>query len=236
MTLRQLALRATGAGLAIFAGVALSAQTQNWVNTVERGEASHVIGDPAAPRLLTEFVSYTCPACANFSRTGEEVVKLGYVAPGKVRFEVRYIQRNEIDIAMTMAAWCGGKDKFKGNHTAIMWSQPQWLPKAQKPTAQQQTRWFTGPGPAKRRAIMWDLDIYQLLEPRGISRGDLDACMADDRFAAKLSATSTADMAKYGINSTPSFALDGKTLPKVHDWSSLAPVLAGVPSPLYGPQ
>ena len=117
--------RLIGAGLAIFAGVALSAQTQNWVNEVERTEASHIIGNPAATSTLTEFVSYTCPACANFSRIGEEVVKLGYVSTGKLKFEVRYLQRNEIDIALTMAAWCGGKDRFKGNHSAIMWGQPQ---------------------------------------------------------------------------------------------------------------
>lgn len=232
----MIATRLLGAGLALVAGVTLTAQTQNWVNEVERTDASHIIGNPAATSTLTEFVSYTCPACANFSRMGEEVVKLGYVAPGKLKFEVRYIQRNEIDIAMTMAAWCGGKDKFKASHSAIMWSQPQWLPKVQLASTTQQGRWFTGPGPTKRRAIMWDLEIYQLLEPKGISRGELDACMADDAFAAKLSATSTADMAKYGINSTPSFALDGKTLDHVHDWASLAPLVAGIQTPLYGPQ
>ena len=141
------------AGMAVVAVVALSAQTQNWVTEVERTEASHIIGNPAADITLTEFVSYTCPACANFSRTGEEVVKLGYVAPGKLRFEVRYLQRNEIDIALTMAAWCGGKDDFKRRHSAIMRSQPQWLPTVQNASARQQSRWFTGPGPTKRRAI-----------------------------------------------------------------------------------
>lgn len=221
---------------AVVAVVALSAQTRNWVTEVERTEASHIIGNPAAESTLTEFVSYTCPACANFSRTGEEVVKLGYVAPGKLRFEVRYLQRNEIDIAMTMAAWCGDKDGFKRRHSAIMRSQPQWLPTVQNASATQQSRWFTGPGPTKRRTIMWDLDMYQLLEPLGVSRGELDACMADDRFAAKLAATSSADSARYGIDSTPSFALDGKTLDHVHDWPALAPLLAKIPSPLFGPQ
>jgi protein-disulfide isomerase len=228
--------RLLGAAAAMVAGLALSALTQNWVNEVERTEASHIIGNPAASSTLTEFVSYTCPACANFSRNGEEVVKLGYVSTGTLKFEVRYLQRNEIDIALTMAAWCGGKDRFKGNHSAIMWGQPQWLPKAQMASTTQQGRWFTGPGPTKRRAIMWDLEIYQLLEPRGVSRGDLDACMADDAFAARLAATSSADRAKFGIDSTPSFVLDGKTLDHVHDWAGLAPLLAKIDSPLYGPQ
>jgi protein-disulfide isomerase len=232
----MIATRLLGAGLALVAGLAVSGQTQNWVTEVERTEASHVIGNPAATNTLTEFVSYTCPACANFSRMGEEVLKLGYVSTGKLKFEVRYLQRNEIDIALTMAAWCGGKDKFKGNHSAIMWGQPQWLPKVKLASTTQQGRWFTGPGPTKRRAIMWDLEMYQLLEPRGVTRGELDTCMADDAFAAKLAETSTADAAKFGINSTPSFALDGQTLKDVHDWASLAPVLGGIQSPLYGPQ
>ena len=232
----MIATRLLGAGLAFVGAVTLTAQTQNWVNEVERTEISHVIGNPAAANTLTEFVSYTCPACASFSRMGEEVVKLGYVSTGKLKFEVRYLQRNEIDLALTMAAWCGGKDRFKTIHSAIMRSQPQWLPKVQKASTTQQNRWFTGPGPTKRRAIMWDLEMYQLLEPLGVNRGQLDACMADDKFSARLSAQSSDDMAQYGINSTPSFALDGKTLEKVHDWASLAPVLAGLQSPIYGPQ
>lgn len=228
--------RLLGAGLAVVAAFALSGQTQNWANEVEQTETSHIIGNPAAPNTLTEFVSYTCPACGNFSRMGEEVIKLGYVSVGKLRFEVRHIQRNEIDVALTMAAWCGGKDQFKRNHSAIMWSQQQWLPKVQMASTTQQGRWFTGPGPTKRRAIMWDLDMYQLLEPLGVSRGDLDKCMADDAFAAKLMATSTADTAKFAIHGTPSFALDGKTLDQVHDWATLAPVLGSIQTPLYGPQ
>lgn len=224
------ASRLLGAGLVVAAAFALSAQTRNWVDEIERTGVSHFIGNPAAERTLTEFVSYTCSACGNFARIGEEVVKLGYVSTGKLRFEVRHIQRNELDIALTMAAWCGGKDSFRLNHSAIMRSQERWLGKAAKPSVAQQTRWFTGPGPTKRRAIMWDLDIYDVLESRGISRSELDACMGDDRFAASLVASSSADMAKYAISGTPSFALDGQLLPNVHDWASLAPVLAATRS------
>ncbi len=214
------------AGFAVAAALALSGQSQNWVAEVERTEVSHIIGNPSARHTLTEFVSYTCGACGTFARLGEEVVKLSYVGMGRLRFEIRHIQRNEIDIALTMAAWCGGKDKFKQNHTAIMWSQDRWLPKAARPSPAQQTRWFTGAGPTKRKAILWDLDLYPLMESRGISRGELDACMSDDAFAERLVGAATADLARYGIDSTPSFALDDATLQGVHSWPELAPVLS----------
>ncbi|NNC58498.1 MAG: thioredoxin domain-containing protein, partial [Erythrobacter sp.] len=81
----MIASRAAMAGLKsvilIGAAIALSGQSQNWLTQVERTEASHVVGNPETKTQLTEWVSYTCPACANFSRNGEEVVKLAYVGP-----------------------------------------------------------------------------------------------------------------------------------------------------------
>lgn len=231
MNRRQLLSRLPAIGLAIAAGALLTGQSRNWIGEIERGEVSHFIGNPAAGSTLTEFVSYTCSACGSFARMGEEIIKIGYVSTGRLRFEVRHIQRNEIDVALTMAAWCGGSAGFGQSHRAIMHSQDAWLAVAARPSPAQQTRWFTGPGPAKRRAILWDLEIYRLLEPLGVGRGELDACMADDRFAAALIASSGTDLAQYGISGTPSFALDGRTLPQVHDWATLAPVLAAIPSP-----
>ena len=225
------------------AGLALSGQAspeQNAANLakVERTDASHIIGDPAAPVKFTEWVSYTCPACGNFARSGEEVIKIAYVDPGKVKVEVRYLQRSPVDVALTLAAWCGGPDKFLLNHSTIMYRQADWLPKYQKATAAQQNRWLSGPQAQRRKAIASDLDLYSVMESRGLGRAELDRCLADDTLAPTLEAASSADSSKLKINSTPSFAIDDTVLHEAHGWPHIAPLLSQATMPktvTYGP-
>ena len=88
-------LLATGAGLA-------GAASNNWNTHVVRADGAHVLGNPRANRVLTEFVSYTCPHCGDFARTGDEALKLAHVGPGKLRLEVRHIVRDPVDLTMAM--------------------------------------------------------------------------------------------------------------------------------------
>ena len=231
----MIASRAAMAGLKsvilIGAAIALSGQSQNWLTKVERTEASHVVGNPETETQLTEWVSYTCPACANFSRNGEEVVKLAYVGPGKAKLEIRHVQRNIVDVTVTLAAWCGGADKFLQNHSALMWRQEAWLEKARKATAGQQQRWMSGPATARRKAIASDVDLYAIMQSRGIDRNQLDRCLADDVLANRLTDASAADYTERGIASTPSFALDGEVIEGAHGWPQLAPLLSEATKP-----
>lgn len=231
--------RLATAAVVVAAAVFGTGQTGNWLTEVERTDVSHIVGNPKADAKVTEFVSYTCPACGAFARQGEEVVKLGYVSTGKARFEIRHIQRGVVDTALTLAAWCGGKEKFFQNHTALMWGQNGWLPKIQGASQAQQARWSAGPRAARYKAIASDAGLYAIMEGRGVNRVALDRCLSDTAFADRLEAASRNDMATLGFNSTPSFALDDKLLPDAHNWATLAPRLADRFAPegaSYGPQ
>ncbi|WP_284125965.1 thioredoxin domain-containing protein [Parerythrobacter aestuarii] len=220
------------------AGLALSGQNGANIAKIERTETSHIIGDPNAPVTLTEWVSYTCPACGNFARTGEPVVKIAYVDPGKAKFEIRYLQRNVVDVAVTLAAWCGGADKFALNHSLLMHQQGTWLAKAQQASKAQQDRWFSGAQAERRKAIASDIDLYSLMEGRGIGRAELNRCLSDDALADRLTAASSADTTSFELHGTPSFAIDGKLLKDVHGWSQVAPLLSAATAPQsssYGP-
>lgn len=220
------------------AGLALSGQNTANIAKIERTETSHIIGDPDAPVTLTEWVSYTCPACGNFARSGEPVVKIAYVDPGKAKFEIRYLQRNVVDVAVTLAAWCGGEEKFALNHSLLMHQQGTWLAKAQQATKAQQNRWFSGAPAERRKAIANDVDLYTLMEGRGIGRAELNRCLSDDALADRLTAASSADTAKFNLHGTPSFAIDGELLKDAHSWSAVAPLLSAATaaqSASYGP-
>ena len=217
----MIASRRLTAGMLAVAALAAMGMMKNWVTEIERTDASHIVGNPQAETTLTEFVSYTCPACGNFSRQGEEVMKLGYVGPGKAKLEIRHVQRNVVDVAASLLAWCGPKEKFLQNHAALMWQQEKWLTKARQSTPAQQQRWFTGTETARYKAIASDLGLYELFLGRGYSRPDLDRCLSDTALAAKFRESTVADGERFNVRATPSFALDGQMLSGVTGWSTL---------------
>lgn len=222
---RAFALLAT----ALFAsGAALAAAASgNWNTHVVRTDAAHTIGNPKANRVLTEFVSYTCPHCGEFARTGDEALKLAHVGPGKLRLEIRHIVRDPVDLTAALLAWCGAPASFPRNHAAFMHAQPRWLARARTATRAQQERWFSGTLPARTRAVAGDLGFYAIMEGRGYRRTAIDRCLSDTARAEALAAASERNGEEFGVTGTPSFALDGKLLPGVHDWPALERRLRG---------
>ena len=89
----------------------------------------------------------------------------------------------------------------------------------------QQQRWYTGTIPQRMHAVAGDAGFYDMMETRGYSRTQVDACINDGKKVDALLKQSQADNEKYGVDSTPSFVLNGKTL-DVHSWDELRPMLA----------
>lgn len=210
---------------AVLAGAALlsvGATSTNWNTTVAETDGGHRIGNPDAKVKLAEFVSYTCPHCAAFTKEGEAPLQLGYIGTGKVSVEVRHLIRDPIDLTAAMLTNCGPASKFPQNHTAFMREQDRWIAPLGNPTAAQKQRW-TAAGAAGRRAIAGDFGFYGIMERRGYRRTDVDRCLADEAMARKLAETSAKDWDRPGIEGTPSFAINGVTMPGTHSWKSLEP-------------
>lgn len=206
--------------------VALGAATTNWNNTVARVDGGHRIGNPDAPVKLTEYVSYTCSHCADFTREAQDALKAGYVMPGKMSLEIRHLIRDPVDLTAAVLANCGPAAKFPLNHSAFMLGQDKWMEAARNTTKAQQQRWYSGEQAARRRAIASDLGFYAIMERRGYSRADADRCLNDNATAEQIADVSARDWKKPGIGGTPSFAINDTVLAGTHSWSLLSPQLA----------
>lgn len=211
---------ARGAMLAAVA-LLLTAAAPNWLATVSLNGTAHRIGNPEAKVRLTEYVSYTCPHCAEFNREAEGALQLGYISPGKVVVEIRHLIRDPIDLTVAMLAHCGPEAKFMQNHTAFLSGQDGWIGPLASSSATQRQRW-TAPGAAGRRAIANDFALYRIMERRGYTRAEVDRCLADDALARQLAEESSRDWSKPGLDSTPSFAINGIVMPGTHTWASLS--------------
>jgi protein-disulfide isomerase len=197
----------------------------NWPATIARTERGHLIGNPEADTRIVEFISYTCPHCADFTARGEPALEFTVLMPGKAALEVRPVIRNALDLTVTLLAQCGDPAGFKGRHQALMLSQGEWLGKARAAPETQRAIWLRGDKAGRMNAAS-ALGLTEMLVRRGLSRSDLDACVSDDAAARKLVENGRADNAELGVASTPSFALDGKLLGDVHSWEALYPVLS----------
>lgn len=208
------------AALAATAVLLSGATRANWETQVVATEYGHRIGNPEAKIKLVEFISYTCPHCAEFTRQSEAPIKVGYLAPGKVSVEIRHLVRDPVDLTVGLLVNCGDTAKFAGNHTAFLAGQDRWIEPLGKGTQAQRQRWTTD-GATGRRAIASDFGFYSIMERRGYRRADVDRCLADDAMARRLAEISAKEWKRPGIRGTPSFAINGVVMPGTHSWPAL---------------
>ena len=197
----------------------------NWQATIKRTERGHLIGNPEAKTQLVEFISYTCPHCADFAVQGEPAIELALLAPGKIGVEVRPVIRNALDLTVSLLVQCGDPAGFKDRHRAFMLSQDEWLSKAMNAPQSQQAIWGRGDKASRMNAAS-ALGLSAMLAKQGQSQAMLDACVMDDVAARQLIDNGRADYAEFAVPGTPSFAMDGKLLDQVHSWPALYPVLS----------
>lgn len=216
---------AWAAALLAAAPLAIAATAHhNWLGTAVVTPGGHRLGNPAAPTKLIEFVSYTCPHCGHFFKEADGAIKIAYVQPGKVSVEVRHIVRDPVDLAAVALAECGDPRKFFGNHDMFFSQQDKWAAKDDGMTSAQRERWYSGPIGQRMQAVASDFGFYDMMETRGYSRAQVDACLTNEKKVLGYIDQSKADGQKYGVNSTPSFVVNGKTL-DAHTWDELQTVL-----------
>ena len=107
----------------------------------------------------------------------------------------------------------------------FLFSQDDWMAKVRNAPQSQQAAWLRG-DKASRVSAATALDFDDMLADRGMSRGDINTCLTDDEAALALIRNGNADRTEFGVQGTPSFALDGEFLPAVHNWAALYPVLS----------
>ncbi|WP_176592340.1 thioredoxin domain-containing protein [Sphingobium sp. EM0848] len=221
MTKIRLALLAL---LALPAG-ALAAPAVNWADHVTISPAGgHILGNPAAPSKLVEYISYTCPHCAHFTGEASAPLKANYVRTGKVSVEIRNAVRDKYDLTVALLARCGDPKRFFGNHEALFANQESWMEQVvayDKDAAK----------PADQKAALRDIGqktgLYAFMAKRGYKPAQLDACINDANAMKQVLAMTDEAWNKVQISGTPGFTLNG-TLIRGSDWTHVQAALPDV--------
>ena len=181
---------------------------------------AHIVGNPAAKVRLVEYFSYTCSHCGHFAVVAAAPLKAQYIDKGLVSVEYRNLIRDPIDLTAALLARCGTAKAFPGDHQAIFAAQSSWLAGIEKATEAQQTRWSEGGIDERMRRIADDTGLGALMQRRGYTAAQIDACLSSDVARAEVIGMTNIGFNTDKVRGTPSFFINGADT-GVHDWPSL---------------
>ncbi|WP_227269915.1 DsbA family protein [Roseobacter weihaiensis] len=149
------------------------------------------IGNPDAPVTVIEYASYTCPHCARFHEGPFKQLKADYIDTGKINYVYREVYFDRYGLWASMIARCAGTpEAFFGMSDLIY---------------EQQSVWASAGDPA---AIVEELRKIGRLA--GMDSDALEACLQDGEKARTLVAWYQENATADGVDSTPSFVINGQ--------------------------
>lgn len=177
-------LRLFALGFFLIAGTAAHAADPNAV-----GPLDQVLGKPDAPVTIVEYASLTCPHCAEFAETTLPQVKKDWIDTGKARLIYRDFPTAPAAMAVGAAVidHCSGPARYFGVLDLLFRQQEKWVT-AQDPLA----------------------EIKRIVRLAGMSGEDVDACLKRQDLANGIQARAQEAANSFGIDSTPSFLINGK--------------------------
>ena len=213
------------ANTAPIAKIAAPAGTE-WTTTVAKTpDGGFRMGNPDAPVKLVEYGSLSCSHCATFSSEAMEPLKANYIATGQVSYEFRSYLLQGPDVMATMLAQCGGPQPFFGLIEAMYASQNEWIGKlAALPPAEQQALQALPPA-QQFPAAAQKAGLVDFVAARGVSRDAANKCLSDAQLPDQLLKIRDRAGTEFQVTGTPTFVINGETVPKTASWGALEPAL-----------
>ena len=150
------------------------------------------LGADDAPITMIEYASFTCPHCKTFHKNVLPLIIENYIDAGKVRLVYRGIYFDRLGLWADMLARCGGPDRYFGITAMIYDKQKEWT--------------------SGENAVAIVDNLYAIGRLAGLEQADMEACMQDNVTAQAMVKYSTESADADGVNSTPTFVINGKTM------------------------
>jgi protein-disulfide isomerase len=145
------------------------------------------IGKADAPITIFEFFSLTCPHCAEFENESYPKLKAEWIDTGKVKMVYRDYPLDQNALKAAMVARCAPPDRYAA-FVQVLFAQ--------------QTVWGVQRDPTDA--------LKKIAALGGIPGDQFDKCIADDDLSKKIVAGEYDAQKKYGVDSTPTFFINGK--------------------------
>jgi protein-disulfide isomerase len=166
-----------------------------------------VMGKADAPNTIVEYASMTCPHCAQFQNDVFPEIKKKYIDTGQAKYILREFPLDGLAVAAFMLARCAGPDRYYPMVDGLFESQKIWA----VPGADGKDKLLT------------------IARQAGFSQEKFDKCIADKELFDKIVAVRTRANEKFGVDSTPTFFINGKRLQGEHELKDFDAALSGKP-------
>ena len=144
-----------------------------------------ILGNVNAPVTVEEYISLTCPHCAEFYNTVLPELEKKYVDTGKVRFILRDFPLDGSALKAATIARCMPEDEFYPFISVLYKSQSSWA---------------VLPNP--------ETILIQYAKLGGLSEDKAKACLQDTKLQDAIVAERTDASQKLNIEATPTFILN----------------------------
>ncbi|HLJ63598.1 MAG TPA: DsbA family protein [Stellaceae bacterium] len=171
-------------GLILMIGVPARAQ-----NVPVQDEKDRVLGKEEAPITIFEYASFTCPHCAAFDQRTLPKVKEMWIDTGKAKLIFRDFPLDETALTASVVTHCMPAERFYPMIDVLYQNQGIWA-RADDPV-----------GSLKHFAALG-----------GASTAQIDACLQDQQLANFIVGERFTAHQSYGVNSTPTFFINGKMI------------------------
>jgi protein-disulfide isomerase len=148
------------------------------------------VGETNAPVTIVEYASMTCGHCANFHTKVFPAIKEKYVDTGKVRFIMREFPLDNLAAAASMLARCAGEGKTFPLISVLFAKQDEWA--------------FVKGDPRP--------ELLKFAKQAGFTQESFEKCLTDQKLLDDISAVRARAADTFGVNSTPTFFINGKKL------------------------
>lgn len=170
-------------------------------------EGDAAVGPADAPVTLIEYGSPTCPACKGWHDAFWPEVQRDYVDTGKVRFIFReFAIHGPIDAGIFAVARCAGDEDFYAVIDEAFLRQNTLVEASMKGNALP--------------------ELTSLGEKFRLSPDQVKSCINDRNIVRRINDVRL-DAQSKGINSTPTFVLNGTVLAS-NDWNAIKPMIDAV--------
>lgn len=178
-----------------FATAAESTPTVNEAELLKPGSLpDRFLGDGSAPVTIVEYASSTCPHCAHFQETTFPELKKKYIDAGKVKYIFREFPLGTgDDLALAVGAFalarCAGEldsSKYYAMIDTLFAQQNRWAVEHPIPP------------------------LLAIAKQAGFTQKTFEACLDNTKLQKDILASRDRGYEKFGVNSTPTFFINGK--------------------------
>jgi protein-disulfide isomerase len=145
-----------------------------------------VMGKSTAPVTVIEYVSLTCPHCAQFQKELFPRMKKEFIDTGKVRYIVREFPLGRTAGTAAIVNRCAPEDKYFFLLNQFLTRQPEWVSQEVRPEA-----------------------IYAVAKASGMSRETFDKCLSNQTIIDGLTEVKQRGR-QFGVIGTPTFFINGR--------------------------